>query len=85
MTVGIAGYGVNHRRLGSRLPMRFLKEIREREGLTAYGMAKKLSLLPQTYIQYERKAQGIRIKTLCNIRKKLGLTWDELGKYLDRE
>ena len=70
---------------GRGLPMKFLKKIREKEGWSAYRMAQHLGLLPQTYIQYEKSAKGIRIKTLCQIRKRLDLTWDQLGKHLEAE
>lgn len=65
--------------------MRFLKKIRESEGLTAYGMAKKLGLIEQTYRHYEQKAEGIKLETLADLRVKLKLTWNDLGDMIDEE
>lgn len=65
--------------------MKFLKKMREKEGWSAYKMAGHLGLLPQTYAQYEKSAKGMRIKTLCQIRNRLNLTWDQLGKHLENE
>lgn len=65
--------------------MRFLKKLRESRGLTAYGMAKLLGMIPQTYLHYETKAKGIQLEILASIREKLELTWEELGKMIDIE
>ena len=65
--------------------MRFLKMIREKRGLTQYGMAKYLDMIINTYIHYETKAQGIKLEVLANIRKKLDLTWEEMGGLIDKE
>lgn len=65
--------------------MKFLKKIRESKGLTKYGMAKLLGMIPNTYNHYEDKAEGIKLETLVHIRKKLDLSWPELGKMLEDE
>lgn len=65
--------------------MQFLKKLRDEKGLTQYAMAKYLGILQQTYIHYEREAKGIRLEVLGDIREKLGLTWEELGKLIDEE
>jgi transcriptional regulator with XRE-family HTH domain len=65
--------------------MRFLKKLREQKGLTQYAMAKHLGMIQQTYIHDENKGAGIKIETLSQIREKLGLSWDELGRLIDDE
>lgn len=67
------------------LPMKFLKTIRENRKLSQYEMATFLGLRPQTYFYYEKKAQGINLSTLADIRKRLKLTWQELGAFIDEE
>lgn len=66
-------------------PMRFLRKIREAQGLTQYGMAKKLNLLIPTYVHYETKARGINLEVLNSMRQKLGLSWEELGNLIEKE
>ena len=65
--------------------MRFLKKLREDLGLKPYSMAKRLGLLTNTYVYYEEKAEGIKLEALSDIRRKLGLTWNQLGKMIDEE
>lgn len=67
------------------LPMRFLKTIRDSRGLSQYEMATFLGLRPQTYFYYEKKAQGINLSTLADIRKRLKLSWQELGSFIEEE
>jgi transcriptional regulator with XRE-family HTH domain len=67
------------------LPMRFLKTIRESKGLSQYQMANFLGLRAQTYFYYEKKAQGINLVTLADIRERLGISWAELGRYIEEE
>lgn len=49
------------------------------------SMALFLDMLPQTYGHYENKAAGIKLETLSHIRKKLDLSWSELGRLIDEE
>jgi len=65
--------------------MRFFKNIRDSLGLTKYEMANHLGMLPPTYYYYEDKAKGCSFEVLTLIRAKLGLSWEELGKYIDDE
>jgi transcriptional regulator with XRE-family HTH domain len=65
--------------------MRFLKKLREDRDLTQYGMAKYLGMLTNTYVHYEEKAQGIKLEVLSDLRKKLDLSWNQLGKLIDEE
>lgn len=65
--------------------MRFLKKLREDRGLTQYSMAKFLGLLTNTYVHYEEKAQGIKLEVLSSVRRKLDLSWNQLGKLIDEE
>lgn len=65
--------------------MRFLKKLREDRGLTQYSMAKFLGLLTNTYVHYEEKAQGIKLEVLAHVRRKLDLSWNQLGKLIDEE
>lgn len=65
--------------------MRFLKKLREDRGLTQYGMAKYLGLITNTYVHYEEKAQGIKLEVLADLRRKLDLSWSQLGKLIDEE
>lgn len=65
--------------------MKWLKTLREAQGLTQYGMARKLGLLVNTYIYYEAKAKGVNLEVLSHMRRKLGLSWEELGNLIDKE
>lgn len=67
------------------VPMRFLKKLREDKGLSQYEMATFLGLRPQTYFYYEKKAQGINLATLVDIRGKLEVSWQELGRLIELE
>jgi transcriptional regulator with XRE-family HTH domain len=70
----------------SKVPaMRFLKTLREAQGLTQYAMAKKLGLIINTYVQYETRAQGCNLEVLNHMRKILGLSWEELGRLIEKE
>jgi len=66
-------------------PMRFLKKLRQDRGLTCYGMAKKLGLLVNTYVNYEESGRRVDLVKLSDMRKSLELTWDEIGSLIDRE
>lgn len=66
-------------------PMKFLKDIREERGLTRYGMAKLLGMIPGTYYNYEDTAQGIQLAALVRIKRRLGLSWEELGRLIEAE
>lgn len=65
--------------------MRFFKRIREKLGLTKYEMANHLGLLPPSYYYYEDKAKGCSFEVLSIIRRKLKLSWEDLGAYIDEE
>jgi transcriptional regulator with XRE-family HTH domain len=78
-------YPCKDQKMCESCPMDFLKELREQLGLTAYSMAKYLNLQPHTYLYYEREAKGINLRTLVEIKRKLKLSWERLGQYLERE
>ena len=42
-------------------------------------------MIPNTYINYEGKAQGIKRDVFARIRETLGLSWSQLGELVDRE
>lgn len=65
--------------------MRFFKKIREKLGLTKYEMANHLGMLPPTYYYYEDKAKGCSFEVLASVRKKLGISWNDLGALIDAE
>lgn len=65
--------------------MRFFKKIREKLGLTKYEMANHLGMLPPTYYYYEDKAKGCSFEVLASVRKKLKISWEELGALIDME
>jgi transcriptional regulator with XRE-family HTH domain len=72
--------------LSAKFPsMLFLKKLREERGLSQYGMAKLLGMITGTYVHYEKKAQGIQLNTLVHIKKTLELSWEELGKLIEKE
>lgn len=71
--------------VGEDSAMRFLKKLREDRGLTKYGMAKFLDMIPNTYTHYEEKAEGIKLEVLVDIKRRCGLTWEQLGKMLEKE
>lgn len=72
--------------LGAKeLTMKFFKKLREDRGLSKYEMARLLEMLPQTYYYYEDQAKGCSFEILSHIRKKLKLSWSQLGKLIDGE
>lgn len=64
--------------------MKFLELIRKKKGLTLYAMAQLFEISPPTYTYYERHSKGMNIETLCRIRAKIGLSWEQFGRLLDR-
>lgn len=65
--------------------MRFFKRLRDKLGLTKYEMARHLGILPQSYYYFEEKARGCSFEVLILIKKKLGLSWEEIGKLIEEE
>lgn len=72
--------------------MRWVVDVFKKSGArTQYAFAKKLGVSLQT-VQYilgvtakptTRKSMDLRL--LCKLRKASGLTWQQLGRLLDRE
>lgn len=65
--------------------MKFLERIRRERGLSQNAMAKFLGLATSTYVHYEEAAEGVRLDRLAAMRKKLGVSWEKLGEYIDAE
>ena len=66
--------------------MDFLKELRAKKGFDSrYKMAKFLGMLEASYSYLETKAKGCELQTLFDIKEKCGLTWDQLGKMIEKE
>lgn len=65
--------------------VKFLKTIRENLGLTQYGLAKKLGVMPNQVANFEEKGRQMPLGMLCKIRELSGLSWEELGEMLDKE
>ena len=65
--------------------MRFLKKIREKNGASSTQFAVSLGLSPQTYRLYETSGIRINLAKLAQIRAKLGLNWEQLGKMIDED
>lgn len=72
--------------------MKFVELVKERSGCkTQYAFAKKLGISLQS-MQYilgvtarPRSRKSIDPRLLCKLRKAGGLTWEQLGKLLDKE
>jgi hypothetical protein len=72
--------------------MKFIDVVKQRSGCaTQYAFAKKLGISIQS-VQYilgvtarPRTRKSIDPRLLCKLRKVGGLTWEQLGKLLDRE
>lgn len=68
--------------------MKFLTEILKRKDVTGYRLARDLgyptSMITQ-WLDAERKQRAFRLDYLTQIRQWSGLSWEELGKLLDRE
>lgn len=65
--------------------MRFFKKLREDRGLGKSEMAELLGILPSSYGYYEDKARGCSFEILCLLRRKLNLSWSQLGKLIEAE
>ena len=65
--------------------MLWLKKQREFLGLSMAEMGRLLKTVPQSYHDFETRAQGIKLETLCGWRKHLGISWQRLGELLDEE
>lgn len=65
--------------------MKFLKRLRDKQGLTQYSMAKKLGMITNTYIHYETKAKGINLAALVSIKRSFNLSWSDLGSMIEKE
>lgn len=65
--------------------MRFLKKLREQQGLTQYSMAKKLGMITNTYVHYETKAKGINLAALVTLKRTFNLSWSDLGSLIEKE
>ena len=63
-----------------------IKKILDDHGWTTYRLAKELQTNVQS-IDYIVKSgtKGVRLATLCKLRKVSGLTWKQFGEELDRE
>jgi DNA-binding XRE family transcriptional regulator len=65
--------------------MLFFKTLRNKLNLTKYEMARHLDILPQSYYYYEEKARGCSFEILSLIRKKLEISWEEIGQLIDKD
>jgi len=65
--------------------MRFLEKLRKKQKLTQYAAAKKLDMLPQSYTHLEEKSAGCKLITLVKIKNAFALSWEQLGKLIERE
>jgi len=63
-----------------------IKKILDDHGWTTYRLAKELGTSVQS-IDYVVKSgtKGVRLNTLCKLRRVSGLSWAQFGKELDRE
>ncbi len=65
--------------------LRFLQGLREDRGYGQAEFAIRCGLQPQSYARYEKSGLKIRLDFLSRIRQELGLTWNELGRFIDGE
>jgi hypothetical protein len=73
------------------MAMEIIERIRQWTKSKNYGLAKSLRTLGvdvtiQGLDGYDREtAKGMRLDVLCGLRKLSGKSWEEFGKYLDKE
>lgn len=65
--------------------LQFLIDLRESRGWTKSEVAHKLGILPQTYDYYETRGIGLRFDILTAIKRLYRLSWQEIGKLLEKE
>lgn len=70
---------------GREKTMLFFKTLRKSLNMTKYEMARHLDMLPQTYYYYEDKARGCSFEILSLLRKKLNISWEDLGALIDQD
>lgn len=63
--------------------MKFLKKLRGDSKIGPW--ARKLGMYPQTWNYLENQAKDMAVTRLIDLKRKLGLTWDVVGKLLEEE
>ena len=71
--------------------MKLIKKIFDQSGLTQYRFAQELGV-SQQLVQYwlgevggARPRTSVKLESLCKLRKIAGMSWEQLGKELDKE
>jgi transcriptional regulator with XRE-family HTH domain len=62
-----------------------VKKIRDRLGVTRYGLARLLGLPTPSIDHLEESGKAIKIEVLAKLRRAADLTWDEVGDMIDEE
>ena len=68
----------------------FVRKIALKQGLTSYSLAKKLGVTTTTAQKWlgehgYESPKGLQLGSLCKLRELGGLSWEDLGKMLDKE
>lgn len=68
----------------------FIKKIASKQGLTSYALAKRMGVSTTTAQKWlgehgYTSPKGLQLDSLCKLRELGGLSWEDLGKMLDRE
>lgn len=68
------------------MAMKWLGKVRKLKGISSmYKMAELLGMINNSYIYLEKKAKGCDMQTLVTIKKKCGLSWEQLGSFIEDE
>lgn len=65
--------------------MEFLEILRKNKKLSQNAMAEFLDMRTSSYVYLEKRANGIQLDTLVRIKNRLGISWADLGKLIEKE
>lgn len=67
------------------LTMKFVRQLREQQGMSRADLSQKSGIKEGTLRVIEAGTVQVHLDTLIRLRKALGLTWEALGRLIERE
>lgn len=65
--------------------MKFVRDLREKQGLSRADLSQSAGIKEGTLRAIERGTVRVDLDILCKLRRALGLTWEALGRLIERE
>jgi predicted transcriptional regulator len=69
---------------GKEIPINFFGALRKGTGLGAWKFALRSEIPLSSLHRLENEGKGCRLKTLRQLRKAAGLTWEQFGAMIDQ-